>query len=253
MEDNRKRNKKCWLYSNETNMKSYVITLLDHEESTKASDQCIKSSKDVGNEFEIYKFDAITPDRVDKMMISEKIRWNYPWEGQVSDFSTGLTKSAYPTKNQKARIACSLSHYHLWKSCSFDKESYLILEHDSFFINKLDYQLLENSSKLIISINNPRFATRRAVEYIEKIKSSVADKYGVVSSPYIDEMNIPQGLPGNSAYMIKPEGAKKMIQLVEEYGLWPNDALMCRQLIPQLGCAQKFYTRVQGVRSTTSL
>ena len=76
-------------------MKSYIITLLDHEESQKASDICIKSSRDVENDFEITKFDAVTPDRVDKVMISEKIKWNYPWEGQVTDFSTGLIKSSY--------------------------------------------------------------------------------------------------------------------------------------------------------------
>ena len=75
----------------------------------------------------------------------------------------------------------------------------------------------------------------------------------VISCPYIDSVNVPQGLAGNSAYVIKREGAEKMLELVKEHGLWPNDALMCKQLIPRIGCTQKFYTRVQGVRSTTSL
>ena len=234
-------------------MKSYIITLLDHEESQKASDICIRSSEDVGNDFELIKFDAITPDLVDKMLISEKIKWNYPWEGQVTDFSTGLIKSSYPTKNKKSRIACSLSHYHLWKCCAYDNVPYLILEHDSFFIRQLDYNIINRSHKSIISINNPRFATRRAVDYLNKIKSSAPDMGGVVLAPTIASASVPQGLPGNSAYIIKTDGAKKMLKLVNDYGLWPNDALMCKQLIPNIGCTQKFYTRVQGVRSTTSL
>ena len=113
--------------------------------------------------------------------------------------------------------------------------------------------MINRSLKLIISLNNPRFATRRAVDYLNSIKTSAPDKFGVVFAPSVDDPSIPQGLPGNSSYIIKPSGAKKMLKLVEEYGLWPNDALMCKQLIPQIGCTQRFYTRVQGIRSTTSL
>ena len=72
-------------------------------------------------------------------------------------------------------------------------------------------------------------------------------------SPTIDDFNVPQGLAGNSAYVIKPEGAKKMLALADEHGMWPNDALMCKQLIPTLGVTRNFYTRVQGLRSTTTL
>lgn len=234
-------------------MKSYIIAIPDHEESQLAASKCIQSSRDLQNDFEVVRFDAVTPDRVDSMMKSEKIQWNYPWEGQITDFSTGLIKSAYSTKNPKARIACALSHYHLWKSCASDSEDYLILEHDSVFIRQLDYNIISRSLKLVISINNPRFSTRKAIDYLNRIKSSAPDRGGVVFVPSIDSPSIPQGLPGNSSYIIKPAGAKRMLQLVKEYGLWPNDALMCKQLIPQLGCTQKFYTRVQGIRSTTSL
>lgn len=234
-------------------MKSYIIAIPDHHESQLAADKCIQSSKDLQNDFVIDKFAAITPPDVDKLLREFQIKWNYPWEGKITDFSTGLTKSAYSTNNPKARIACALSHYKLWKQCSESDEPYLILEHDSIFTNRLDYHVINKSLKLVISINNPRFATRRAVDYLNKIKSGAPDKFGVVFAPTIDEMSIPQGLPGNSSYIIKPAGANKMLQLVQEYGLWPNDALMCKQLIPQIGCTQRFYTRVQGIRSTTSL
>ena len=70
--------------------------------------------------------------------------------------------------------------------------------------------------------------------------------------PTIDEFNIPQGLAGNSAYIIKPSGAEKMIELVFKYGLWPNDALMCKQLVDKIGVTKTFYTRVQGLTSTTT-
>ena len=66
-------------------------------------------------------------------------------------------------------------------------------------------------------------------------------------------MYVPQGLACNSAYVIKPSGAKKMIELTKEHGMWPNDALMCKQLISTLGVTRNFYSTIQGLRSTTTL
>ena len=79
------------------------------------------------------------------------------------------------------------------------------------------------------------------------------NKQWVQLVPKIDHYDIPQGLAGNSAYIIKPSGASRMLELVKQHGLWPNDALMCRQLVPRLGVTKKFYTKVQGLRSTTTL
>ena len=64
--------------------------------------------------------------------------------------------------------------------------------------------------------------------------------------------NIAQGIGGNSAYYIKPEGAKKLLELVDEYGAWPNDALMCHQLVANLGVTKTHYTTVQRLPSTTT-
>jgi hypothetical protein len=73
-----------------------------------------------------------------------------------------------------------------------------------------------------------------------------------MASPWIDKPVVPQGLAGNSAYIIKPAGAKQMLDLVNEFGLWPNDAIMCRQLVPKLGVTRKFYTTRQNIKSTTT-
>jgi len=35
--------------------------------------------------------------------------------------------------------------------------------------------------------------------------------------------------------------------------LWPNDAIMCKQLIRGLGVSRKFYTHIQNLKSTTTL
>jgi GR25 family glycosyltransferase involved in LPS biosynthesis len=230
-------------------IKAYVIAIPNHEVSQAAADVCIQSSKNVGNEFEIEKFDAIVPDQVDDLMKEYNIKWNYPWEGTVIDFATGLKKSAYRTATRGRRVACSLSHYTLWRRAASGSHSYLVLEHDSKFIAKFNTDVIEKTKLLIFGINNPLYATRKSREFKELVSQS---KQEVTQVPWIDDRSVPQGLAGNSAYIIKPEGAKKMLQLVDEYGLWPNDAIMCRQLFPMLGVTTKFYTQVQGTPSTTS-
>ena len=80
-----------------------------------------------------------------------------------------------------------------------------------------------------------------------------ASEDGVSNCPFVDEQNVPQGLAGNSAYIIKPAFAERLINKVEEVGIWPNDALMCNQLFPnELKIVTPFYTRVQGGISTTT-
>ena len=230
-------------------MKAFVITIPDHEVSQKAAQICIDSSQKVGNDFDIEIFDAVTPKRVNKLMRDWRLQWNYPWEGEVFDFKTGLKKSAYATVNREARVACALSHYTLWRSCASGSLPYLVLEHDAKFIAKLDNNILENPKYLIIGINNPLFATRKAKVFKDVVDQS---KHEIVPAPQIDTYEVPQGLAGNSAYIIKPKGAQLMLKLVEDHGLWPNDALMCRQLVRGLGVTKKFYTEVQGTPSTTS-
>ena len=231
---------------------AYVITLQDNEMSNECADKLIESSRSVNNEFEITKFDAIVPERVISLMQLHNLKWNYPMSEPVLDMQTGLWKHPYVTAVTEKRIACFLSHYLLWQKCAKNKEGMFIFEHDAEFIERVDVALLNQSSFDIIALNDPRGATRKSSEYYQAVKLKLPEK--VVPVPKIDQDQIPQGLPGNSAYFIKPEGAVKLLRLVNQYGAWPNDAIMCRQLMPKkLGIVTMFNTKVQGVESTTTL
>ena len=195
--------------------------------------------------------EAISVDKVEMIAAGNGLNWNYPWEGKVSDLKSGLIKSAYTTADPRKRISCFVSHWYLWQKCVKLDEMILILEHDSRFIKKLPADsTFARADFDIIGINDPSMATRKSKLYHDMILERV-DFFQPV--PRIDEFNIPQGLAGNSAYVIKPAGAKLMLELSQEYGMWPNDALMCYQLVPKLGVTRNFYTRIQGLRSTTTL
>jgi len=229
-------------------MKAYVICVKGNATSEKGADICITSSKKVENKFQVEIFDAVTPDMANIVLTGNGLKWKYPWDGQETDLKTGLIKTAYPTKVKENRIACAMSHWLLWKQCEKLNEPILILEHDSVFIERLDYDSILKSNFDIIGINSPASATRRAHMFHDILQGKPA---WIQPVPTIDEFNIPQGLAGNSAYIIKPNGAKNLIKASKDHGVWPNDALMCKQIIPNLGVTKTYFTRVQGLPSTT--
>jgi len=226
-------------------MESYIITLTSNPRSIAAADRCKKSAN-----IPIKTFEAVTETQAEKLMRDFYIKWNYPWKGEEYDIKAGLKKTAYTTAHPMRRVACFLSHYSLWKKCANQNKPFMILEHDALFIKPFDETAFMKAECEIISLNDPRGATRRAQDFHEKLQKNPQTIQRV---PTIDDPTIPQGLPGNSAYIIKPSGAKKMLELVKEYGAWPNDALMCKQLIQTLASSKVYYTRVQGTTSTTTL
>lgn len=231
-------------------MKAYAITIEGNAISETATNNLILSSLAVNNDIDLTPYQAITPSLVDSVIASEGLIWNYPWVNQENDFASGLIKNPYRTADPKARVACALSHYSLWKKCFLEDIPILILEHDSVFTHKLNYDNILSTKYQIVGINDPRGATRRSGVYHKMVQDNPE---AVQRVPAIDDLRVPQGLAGNSAYIIKPTGARAMIDLVKVYGLWPNDAIMCRQLFTLLGQTRKYYTRVQGTTSTTTL
>lgn len=225
-------------------MKSYIIALKENNESRDAALRCKQSTN-----IPIEVFEAFTPRDVPAKMMEENLKWTYPWDEPRHDFASGLYLTPYRTQQKAARIACFLSHYELWKRCVNSDEPFLILEHDAIFVQPLETDAIMKAKCDIIGINDPRGATRKSQDFHEKIQQR---PQFVQPVPRIDEPTVPQGLAGNSAYIMKPSGAKKMLDLVAEFGAWPNDAIMCYQLIQGLGVTKTYYTKVQGTRSTTS-
>lgn len=230
-------------------MKVYAIVISGNKISETGYSNLVQSSTTVKNPFTVARFDAVTPDKVATFLTEYNIKWNYPWEGQVVDFNSGLVKTAYKTAKPNARIACALSHYTLWLNCIEQNEPFMILEHDAYFTTQIDFDI-DKIKYNILGINNPLGATRKSKEYYTAIQNN-NNPYQPV--PVIDDLKVPQGLAGNSAYIIKPAGAKQLIELVEQYGLWPNDAIMCRQLVHGMGVSRKHYTHIQHLKSTTTL
>jgi glycosyl transferase family 25 len=260
-------------------MKAYIISLTNDHDSTVATRRLLISIKSFGSNIEPFIFDAVTPknmsivhERFFGKSTIKKVEYTYPLEGQTRyDMRTGLELSGYPTKDINKRISCFLSHYTLWKNCIQANEPIMILEQDALFTKTFDYSLVKDRfTGDIMGLNNPMMATRRAKVYDKGLSDHwkqrypdvktnqptrrIPPVYDVFEAPWVDNNRmVPQGIAGNSAYIIKPEGAEKLIALTAENGIWPNDAIMCKQLMPgKLQHLYPYVTKVQGGRSTTS-
>lgn len=232
-----------------TMIDAYVIRV---KSDNTADHAALKLKQTAPKNVNVIMFDAVEPKSVPKKLKYYGLRWNYPWESEAFDVPSGLVKKAYPTLIKEKRIACFLSHYILWKRCVKNDVPIVIHEHDAIYYadDELPLETFAKSRYNIIGLNTPDKATRLSNIYHNRVQES--EEGDVVRAPSIDRPEIPQGIAGNSSYYMEPAGAKKMVDLVDQYECWPNDALMCRQLVPLLGQTKKYYTYMQGLESTTS-
>jgi GR25 family glycosyltransferase involved in LPS biosynthesis len=218
-------------------MKAFIITLINNQNSNDYARECLKSIKETNSDLDAEIFPAVTPETM------FDCTWRWPERKKSTCNTTGLTLIAYKNLDLKKRISCAQSHYQLWKLCVDINEPVCILEHDAYFIKQ--YKEFEFKGGAL-SINSPITATFNDREYDSKLIN------GENAVPQVTENNIPHGLPGNSAYIIKPWAAKKAIELQDNIGWWPNDAILCKQLCPWLTVYKPYYTKVQDIKSTTS-
>lgn len=218
-------------------MDAYVITLRGHEYSERVADRCIKSAREIGG-IEVKKFDAVAADDAVRVMGASGLKWT--WGSGCP--KTGLAHHSYGG-DEAARIGCAMSHYALWEKCAYSGKRMLILEHDSVFLRPF----FVFKFKAACMINDPAGATPRGDWWHEQM---VKRGPGAWQKTRIFESDRPDGLAGNSAYVLQPLTALHLMQTVKWLGVWPNDATMCRQLVPNLQEHYPFITRVEPERST---
>lgn len=187
------------------------------------------------------------------MLTLRGLRWTYPLTG----FATlqRLHCHAYRTRDQRARVSCFLAHHDLWRLSADTNTALMVLESDAVFVRFFDPAELDGFEDRfgMVSLNDPRGATRLAGEYHRAIQRDACDEHrrAVVEVPYIDNHDIPQGLPGHSAYVIQPWFAHLLLAKAQAVGAWPNDALANKQFFPgMLGCLTNYATKVTGRKST---
>jgi len=236
-------------------MKAFIISDVFNKDSLLGVQQVILSAN--GSDLDFHILQATTPNTLDYYLteLFDNLEWTYPEKEPILNQDLKLLLSPYKANDISKVFACTLSHARLWKMCSELNEPIMILEHDALFTNKFNWNKLKDKfTGGVLGLNNPRGATRRASVFHAKVLDGASNTKGraVITCPWIDDKTIPQGIAGNSAYIIKPHAARALLDKLMELGGWPNDALMCNQLFPWLQVVYPYYTTVQGIKSTTT-
>jgi GR25 family glycosyltransferase involved in LPS biosynthesis len=241
-------------------MKAFIITMSNSADSLRLSKVCKESILSTDTVLDVQHFEAVQPPQLYKHNVEifdgEFMRWSFPERETENhlDFATGLFLKAYQTNDIKRVMACALSHMKLWKKCVDDNETIVILEHDAFFTRTFNPEdLVHDPAWGVVGLNDPRGNTRKG-QLFHNIASA---KEGIQTVPEIDntqEPPLPMGIAGNSAYIIRPFAAKELLKSCKILGLWPNDAIMCKQLFPWLRVVYPYYSTTQrNVSSTTQV
>jgi GR25 family glycosyltransferase involved in LPS biosynthesis len=238
-------------------MKAYIITMSDRGHSLSMAKKLKESILETNSALEVKHFEAVQPPQLYKHNVDifgDFVPWKYPDEDAQNklDFSTGLFLKAYKALDQKRVIACALSHMKLWKRSVDDNETIVVLEHDAVFTRKFDPDdLLWDKTWGAIGLNDPRGNTRKG-QLFHNIASAKEEIQVVPNIDTTEEPPLPMGIAGNSAYIIRPYAARELLKKVETLGMWPNDAIMCKQLFPWLRVVYPYYTNTQENTSTTT-
>jgi GR25 family glycosyltransferase involved in LPS biosynthesis len=229
-------------------MKAYVITIPGHEYSESVARRCIESADRFG--ISVETFPAVTKDTVAEIMAKENLQWS--WANMNTTKTrcpyTSLEQFPYRTKSLEAKMACSMSHYMLWKRCVELDEPILILEHDAVFVAPLPAIHFEGA----IQINDPDGGGYRGRDHSKIMKDRNTVGVHPLTPKRPPDSMIPDGFSGNSAYIVKPWAAYKFKQAYKNHGVWPNDATICLQQFPWLEELYPFVTVIKQSHSTST-
>jgi GR25 family glycosyltransferase involved in LPS biosynthesis len=204
---------------------------------------------------EVIDVEATVPDTIENHLQTEFRYWpgNYNWtwpktenENRI-DNKTGVYMFAYNANNIKRKEACSISHMRLWDKCVTLNEPIIIFEADAKLTRQFEIDEMQDSK--LVGLNDPRNATRRSKQFHQYAISST----GCKPAPNVNSRNEhhPQGIAGASAYYITPAGAQELLDGLDQHGVWPNDAYICKELFPWIRIVYPYFSVVQGTPSTT--
>ncbi len=182
-------------------MKFKVITIKDHEKSMEVAKRCIESGAKFGHVIE-HSW-AITP-KDDPLKMMERLKL------PIARF---YDRYSFPEK----AISAFLPHYMLWHECVVTNEDYVIFEHDAVLINPVPVHAAYDG---LLSLGEP--------------------SYGKYNDPLfigVNPLTSKRYLPGAHAYMLKPKGARSILD-VAKYSAQPTDIFLNIEVFPWL---QEFY------------
>jgi GR25 family glycosyltransferase involved in LPS biosynthesis len=196
-------------------MKSYIITMLGHELSEQLSAECRQQAAKVGVDVEI--FEAI---------------WGRDYEKHLKKLNIRLGKQKL-SKMTLGHYGNFLSHFYLWMQCAKGQESYLVLEHDGWLMRPIPNNIMSQFDDICkLDCFSPWMKQDGGYDVVvDKDQTSPVSVYSILDIPavtgYPDPLRFKKQAgcysSGVYAYIIKPQGANKLINYIRENGFLATD------------------------------
>lgn len=122
-------------------------------------------------------------------------------------------------KLRRTEVACFLSHYRVWQHIVKEKKPFLVLEDDALLSQHLPEALKVIENEQFIDYDHITFETRGRKKLIAK-QSTLNTEHFSLHKLFLDKT-------GAAAYLLSPDGAKKLLDEVDNKGAGLADALLC--------------------------
>jgi len=172
---------------------------------------------------------------------------------------TGLFKKRKFKKGRIGVLGCFFSHYYLWNKCIELDEAIIILEHDGYIIKSITDDILDTFEDVLkLDRHDPYSKTYN--EVILKEQDYDLDVIKYINPTPKDPKKLGTGnyFKGAYSYILKPQGAKKLVNWVKENGHLPADQQIgdwvvdTKVTVPTLARLHPFYAEGNNI-STASL
>lgn len=130
---------------------------------------------------------------------------------------------AKETRKRLGVQGCFLSHYLLWTRVYETNKPLLILEHDAICLRKIPKNLYQNTDYDVLNLDAHSRLNKNYELHVLNDYGSNISRHGI-SHISINQITTHYShIPGAHAYIIKPSGAKKVIDFTNTHGVFPAD------------------------------
>ena len=170
---------------------------------------------------------------------------------------TGIKPQGKFKKNRLGVVGCFFSHYYLWQKCIDLNEPIVILEHDGFVIKDIDPSLLDTFNDVLKLDRLDPYD----VKYNRKIEQE--SNLSTTVQPYnynnkkVRKVELGDYFKGAYSYIIKPQGAQKLIDFISINGHRPADQqinsaiLELKTTVPTLARLHPFYAIGNNIQTAS--
>lgn len=186
-------------------MKCYIIRLEENAHSCEMAKQCKEQAALFGIRAEYFK--AIHGKDVD-----------------LHYKKTGIFPKRKMKKGRIGVLGCFFSHYYLWLEAIETDKPILVLEHDGYIVRSIPEEILNNfEDALKLDRLDPY-----SKSYTRKLEEEVTldltiQKYTNPTPKNPNKIGTGNYFKGAYAYIIKPSGAKKLVEHINQHGHVPAD------------------------------